>query len=402
MRSEVILNSAVWLGQTQWSWDLLQQPADLLEAMLRLGLPIVVALLVVQGSTRVLRAAFPDSVVVKRVQRVWSWVIWGAIVLWLTGLLPLLLQEMDEIQWRLGGVKVSLRTMVEGALSLVAVLLITLWLSSKAERQVLTRLAPSSDPAALSLRKMAVNIIRGGLLVVGVLIALSAAGIPLTALGVFGGALGVGIGLGLQKLAANYVSGFVVLAERSVRIGDMVNVDGFEGRITDIKARYTVIRALNGRESIVPNELLLTQRIENSSLADPKLVWRTAVTVAYQTDLGLLSPKLVRAVASVHRVLPDPPPAVHLDAFGPDGLDLIVSFWIKDPENGSANVKSDVNLAVWAVLQAQGVEIPYPQRALRWASGPPVTPGVAAAPGFSTPADTATAPATGAPASPKV
>ena len=160
MRSEAIFDSGLWLGQTQWTWDLLQQPAALLEALLRLGLPIVLALLVVQGSARVLRAAFPESILVKRLQRVWSWVIWGAIVLWLTGLLPLLLQEMDAIQWRLGSEKVSLRTLLEGALSVVVVLLITLWLSAVAERQVLTRLAPSSDPAALSLRKMAVNIIR--------------------------------------------------------------------------------------------------------------------------------------------------------------------------------------------------------------------------------------------------
>lgn len=364
MQSRVIFDSGLWLGQTRWTWDLLQQPSALLEALLRVALPIMLALLVVQGSARVLRAAFPESPTVRRVQRLWSWVIWGAIVLWLSGLLPLLLQEMDDIQWRLGGVKVSLRTMVEGALSVVAVMLITLWLSAAVERQVLTRMAPSSDPAALSLRKMAVNIIRTGLLAVGVLMALSAAGIPLTALGVFGGALGVGIGLGLQKLAANYVSGFVVLAERSVRIGDMVSVDGFEGRITDIKTRYTVIRALNGRESIVPNELLLTQRIENSSLADPKVVLRTAVTVAYGTDLATLSPHLVQAVCGVSRVLAEPLPAVHLDAFGPDGLDLLVSFWIADPENGSGNVKSEVNLSILRVLKEQGVSIPCPQREL--------------------------------------
>ena len=373
MRTELIFDSGLWLGQTRWTWELLHQPAALLEALLSLAVPIVLALLVVQGSARVLRAAFPDSRAIKRVQRVWSWVIWGGIVLWLTGLLPLLLQGMDEIHWRLGGVKVSLRTMVEGALSLVAVLLVTLWTSAAVERQVLTRLAPSSDPAALSLRKMAVNIIRTGLWVVGVLLALSAAGIPLTALGVFGGALGVGIGLGLQKLAANYVSGFVVLAERSVRIGDMVSVDGFEGRITDIKTRYTVIRALNGRESIVPNEVLLTQRIENSSLADPKVVQRTSVTVAYGTGLSSLSPLMVQAVAAVPRVLSEPPPAVHLDAFGPDGLELIVSFWIEDPENGSGNVKSDVNLALLTVLNGQGVVIPYPQREMRWSAPPPAS-----------------------------
>ncbi len=371
MGAGVIFDGGVWLGQTRWSWELLQQPSALAEALLRLAIPIALALLLVHGSARILRAAFPDSEWVRRLQRVWSWVIWGAIVLWLTGLLPQLLAEMDDISWRLGGAKVTLRTMVEGALSLVAVLLATLWLSSAVERQVINRLAPSSDPAALSLRKMAVNLIRAALLLVGVLLAMSAAGIPLTALGVLGGAVGVGIGLGLQKLAANYVSGFVVLAERSVRIGDMVSVDGFEGRVTDIKSRYTVIRALNGRESIVPNEMLLTERIENFSLADPKVVQRARVTVAYGTDLAALSPLVAAATGAVPRVLSEPAPVVHLEAFGPDGLELVVAYWIGDPENGSANVQSDVNLAILAVLKQHGVEIPRPQREVRHLVPPP-------------------------------
>lgn len=371
MNPELLFDSGLWLGQTRWSWDLLHQPWALAQALARLLVPVLLALVVVQVSARVLRAAFPESQAIKRVQRVWSWVIWGAIVLWVTGLLPLLLQEMESITWRLGGDKVSLRTLVEGALSVVVVLLVTLWLSGAVERQVLNRLSSSTDPEALSLRKMAVNVVRTALLVVGVLLSLSAAGIPLTALSVFGGALGVGIGLGLQKLAANYVSGFVVLAERSVRIGDMVSVDGFEGRITDIKTRYTVIRALNGRESIVPNEMLLTQRIENSSLADPKVVLRTTVTVAYGTDLSQLAPALVAAVRTVPRVLEDPAPAVQLDAFGADGLELALAFWIADPENGSANVRSDVNRTILAVLTDHQVSIPYPQRELRWVKPPP-------------------------------
>ena len=126
---------------------------------------------------------------------------------------------------------------------------------------------------------------RALLLFVGLLFALSAVGIDLTALSVLGGAIGVGLGFGLQKIAANYISGFVILAERSLRIGDMVKVDGFEGRITDIRTRYTVIRSLSGREAIVPNETLITQRVENSSLADPRVLVTTGVQVAYGTDV---------------------------------------------------------------------------------------------------------------------
>ena len=140
---------------------------------------------------------------------------------------------------------------------------------------------------------MAANALRALLLFVGLLFALSAAGIDLTALCVLGGALGVGIGFGLQKLAANYVSGFVILAERSMRIGDMVKVDSFEGRITDIRTRYTVIRALNGREAIVPNEMLITQRVENFVAGRPEACCSTTtVQVAYGTDLAALMPRL--------------------------------------------------------------------------------------------------------------
>jgi small-conductance mechanosensitive channel len=181
----------------------------------------------------------------------------------------------------------------------------------------------------------------------------------------------VGLGFGLQKIAANYVSGFVVLAERSLRIGDMVKVDGFEGRITDIRTRYTVIRALNGRESIVPNEMLITQRVENSSLADQKVAISGTVQVAYGTDVRALQLKIQEAVGRVARVLADPAPAVQLAEFGADGINLNIGFWIADPENGQGNVRSDVNLAVLDLLNAEGVEIPFPQRVMH---APPVQP----------------------------
>jgi small-conductance mechanosensitive channel len=330
-------------------------------AGLNLAVPILASLVIIRVAVRVMRVAFPNSGLVRRAERTFSWLVWGALVLWVTGLLPLLLAELDAIQWKLGGASVSLRSLLEGVLSAAVVMVVALWVSAAIEQRLLAGAVSSN----LSLRKIAVNAVRGLLLMVGVLLALTAAGIPIGALGVFGGALGVGIGLGLQKLAANYVSGFVILAERSLRIGDMVRVDNFEGRITDISTRYSVIRALNGRESIVPNEMLMTQRVENSSLADPKVSINTTVQVAYGTDLESLMPRLTSTVASVPRVIGDPGPAVFLLGFGADGLDLQISFWIGDPENGQGNVKSDVNLAILRTLGESGVEIPYPQRVLR-------------------------------------
>ena len=335
--------------------------ADLLPlGLLRLAVPILISLVLIRVSVQVLRTAFPKSLLVRRLERTVSWLVWVGLALWLTGLLPLLVEEMEGISWRVGGVTVSLLMIVQGALSAGIVLLGALWLSAAIESHLLKGAIGNS----VSARKIAANAARALLLVIGVLTALTAVGIPVSALSVLGGAIGVGIGLGLQKLAANYVSGFVILAEQSLRIGDLVRVDTFEGYITDIKTRYTVVRALSGRESIVPNEMLTTQRVENLSLADPNMLVSTAVQVAYGTDLAALMPKLVAAAAAVPRVLADPGPAVQLAAFGADRLELTLNFWIGDPQNGQGNVRSEVNLALLATLDAAGVQIPYPQRVL--------------------------------------
>jgi small-conductance mechanosensitive channel len=310
--------------------------------LLRLAVPILISLVVIRLSVQVLRTAFPASLLVRRLERTVSWLVWGGLVLWLTGALPFLMDEMEAVQWRIGGASVSLLMMMQGALSAGAVLLLVLWLSATIESQLLKGAVGSS----ISARKMAANATRAMLLVIGVLVALTAVGIPISALSVLGGAIGVGIGLGLQKLAANYVSGFVVLAEHSLRIGDLVRVDNFEGHITDIKTRYTVIRALSGRESIVPNEMLITQRVENLSLADRNVLVSTVVQVAYGTDLDALMPELVAVARAVPRVLSDPGPGVQLSNFASDGLELTLLFWISDPENGQGNVRSAVNLAV--------------------------------------------------------
>jgi small-conductance mechanosensitive channel len=248
--------------------------------------------------------------------------------------------------------------MIEGALTAGAVMILMLWISSAIESRLL-RKAMGAD---LSLRKAVSNATRAMLLFLGLIIALSAVGIDLTALSVLGGAIGVGIGFGLQKLASNYVSGFVILAERSMRIGDNVRVDGFEGRITDINARYTVIRSLAGRESIVPNEILITSRVENLSLADTRVWLSTVVGVAYDSDVDLVRRLLTDAALAHERVLRDPAPSAALSSFGADGLEFTLGFWIADPENGQLNLRSEINLAILGALRQNGIEIPYPQR----------------------------------------
>jgi small-conductance mechanosensitive channel len=158
------------------------------------------------------------------------------------------------------------------------------------------------------------------------------------------------------------VSGFVILFERSVRIGDTVRLDTFEGTVMDIKTRYTLIRALNGRESIVPNEKLITERIENLSLADPLILLTCEVTVGYDSDVDAVQRILIDSALSTARVLRDPEPGVRLAKLGADGLDFQLLFWIEDPANGQLNVRSEVNLRILKGLREAGIEIPYAQR----------------------------------------
>jgi small-conductance mechanosensitive channel len=330
-------------------------------AVFKVAIPVLMSLALIRLSVRVLSRAFPNVAWVRNVERSISWLAWIAVVLWVTGVSPMVLDAMDDVHWKVGTGTMTLRNVFEGGLTAGIVLVIALWVSAAIERKLLA----TGTGHDLSLRKIAANVVRALLLFFGLLFALSAVGIDLTALSVLGGAIGVGLGFGLQKIAANYISGFVILAERSLRIGDMVKVDTFEGRITDIRTRYTIIRSLSGREAIVPNETLITTRVENSSLADPRVLLQSNVLVAYGSDVRALQPKLEQAIGAVARVIDDPAPGVQLAAFAADGMELTVNFWIRDPENGQGNVKSEVNLAMLEVLQREGVEIPFPQRVVR-------------------------------------
>ena len=324
-------------------------------AVLKVAVPVLSSLVVIRFMARVLSASFPASSTAMLVERFVSWLAWLAAVLWITGWLPVVLGELESIRLVFGKTNIDLRTLLEGVTSSALVLVLALWLSSTIERRLLAHAVQD-----LSMRKVATNALRALLLLFGLLLSLSAIGVDLTALSVLGGAIGVGLGFGLQKLAANYVSGFVILLERSLRIGDHVKVDGFEGKVTDIKTRYTLIRAVNGRESIVPNELLIGQRVENLSLADPSILLTCTVTVAYGNDVARVQALLCQAAASCERVVSQPAPAAHLTQLGQDGLEFLLAFWIRDPDNGQTNVRSSVNIAVLEALREARIEVPYP------------------------------------------
>lgn len=331
--------------------------------LLYVAVPVLFSLFVIRFGVKILHVAFIESPTIRLFERTISWLVWLAFVLWVSGVLPLVAAELEQIKWKVSGHSMSLMTLLEGVLTAGVVLLFSLWMASVVE----TKLLSFASGNELSLRKAASNAIRAVLVFVGLLLSLSMVGIDLTALSVLGGAVGVGIGLGLQKLASNYVSGFVILTERSMRIGDLVRVDNFEGRITDIKTRYTVIRSVSGRESIVPNEMLVTSRVENLTYTDTLIAQQTSVTVGYDSDAELVCQLLAKSALAQNRVLQEPAPIVGLTAFGVNGLDFTMQYWIADPENGQLNIQSNVNMGILAALRAHNIDISYPQKVLHMA-----------------------------------
>ena len=334
------------------SWLQRQQPV----LLFKIAIPVLLSLALIRLCARVLMAVFPRSGAAALTERLISWLAWAMAVLWITDLLPLVLQEMEQIHLNFGKVRLDLRTILEGVLSSGLVLMLSLWLSAVIEQRVL-----SQTVSDLSMRKVAANVLRAVLLLIGLLLALSAVGVDLTALSVLGGALGVGLGLGLQKLAANYVSGFVVLIERSVRIGDHIRVDGMEGQVTDIKTRYTLLRDTNGRESIIPNDMLITQRVDNFSLSDAAVALQTVVLVAVENDAAQVQAVLQEALGKVSDVLPEPPAQVFFSRFSADGLEMTLNFWVANQLHTRMAVLSRVNTAVWSALSEAGIQLPPPK-----------------------------------------
>jgi small-conductance mechanosensitive channel len=207
-----------------------------------------------------------------------------------------------------------------------------------------------------------------------VLVTLPAVGIDITVLSVFGGALGVGLGFGLQKVASNYISGFIILLDRSIRIGDLVTVDNQYGEVSQINTRYTLLRALDGTETIVPNENFITQTVVNHSLSEPTVRVAVSVGVSYNTDLDHARELMLAAADEHARVVhddPEAPPRVFLKEFADSSIVLELAVWIRDPSEGQANLKSDLNWSIWRAFKAAGVEIPFPQRVIHM---PPAQP----------------------------
>lgn len=325
--------------------------------LLNLAVPLLLSFIIVQTSFGLMRRIFRPSAYLRIFEHGVSWLVWGVLALHITGHLDGLIAALDAIGLSVGKQRLSLYTALLALISITATLMIALWVARVIESRFLET-APLNANMKLALTRLT----RGLLLIVAVLIALPLVGIDITVLSVFGGALGVGVGLGLQKIASNYVSGFTLLLDQSIRIGDMVTVGGQFGQVQRIATRYTVIRGMDGAEAIIPNETLITSTVINHTLANPNNRVSVPVQVAYGTDLEKAKAALLSTVSGQNRVLMDPTPAVLFHGFGESGIELELAFWIADPEEGQLTLKSDINWAIWQAFQREGIAIPYPHR----------------------------------------
>ena len=332
--------------------------------LLALAVPLLASLAGIRMVFYVLRHSFSGAAWLVAFERSFALVVWVVAALHIVGVLPELIAVLEAVSFHAGKQKLNLWQVLQGIATVLATVLGALWVGGMIE----ARLA-GAEGVDTNLRVVLARLVRALLVVVAVLISLPLVGIDLTTLSVFGGALGVGLGFGLQKIASNYVSGFIILLDRSIRIGNIIAVGSDRGVVTRITTRYTVLRGMNGVEALVPNELLVGSVVLNETYSDPKVRIGLPVQVGYECDIEAAMRILVEVARAQPRVLPDPEPAAVLVAFADSGINLELGFWISDPAQGSGRLRSDINLAIWKRFQAEGIGIPYPQREVRVVGG---------------------------------
>ncbi|MDF0606084.1 mechanosensitive ion channel [Neisseriaceae bacterium TC5R-5] len=307
----------------------------------------------------ILRQAFPDGKFERHSEHLLTSVLWLGFMSWAIGFDVMVFAWLESISFSIGASRLNMLIIVNALIWVSIIILVALWASRLVEARLMN--LKHLDP---NLRIVFAKLTRIGLLVTAVLIALPVVGIDLTVLSVFGGAVGLGLGFGLQKIASNFISGFIILLDHSIRIGDRLVVDNRTGYVTKMTSRYVVLKGGDGSEALIPNDTLMSNTVINQSYSDKALWTSIPVQVAYNSDLELAL-SLLKQAAEQPRVLHDPAPNAFITLFADSGINLELGFWVADPENGFMGLKSDINLAIWRLFAQYKIEIPYPQREVR-------------------------------------
>ncbi|MEE8388635.1 MAG: mechanosensitive ion channel domain-containing protein [Acidiferrobacterales bacterium] len=322
--------------------------------------PLVFSLAVIRVAVYTLRRVYSPSPALRAMEGVIAALVWGVVALYLLGWLPDVLAALDKPGISLGTVRFSLLSVTKFVLAAGAFVVLARWISRLIEKRV-TRSSVLSAAMQVGLVKFSKVV----LYTVALLIALDTVGIDLTTLAVFGGAFGVGLGFGLQRIASNFISGFILLFDRSIKPGDVISVGSRFGWVVALHARYIVVRDRDGVETLIPNENLITSEVTNWSYTDRHIRIKIPVQISYDDDPEKAMQLIVDAANVNDRILKDPAPQARLLEFGDNGINLELRIWLDDPEQGVGSVKSDVNLAIWRSFKENGVTIPFPQRDVR-------------------------------------
>jgi small-conductance mechanosensitive channel len=309
------------------------------------------------------KRVFRPSGMLALLQRALTFITWLVVVLHLAGLLSYVTDALESVgvyQLTGTGEEINLLQILQGAFWVALTLVVALWAGTALEAKLLR-----SSSLDASLQVALGRFGRAMLVVIAVLVSMQVVGIPLGVLSVFGGALGVGVGLGLQRIASNYISGFILLLDRSLRIGDLIAVDKYTGSVSQIRTRYTVIKALDGTEAILPNELLVSSPVLNHSYTSRQSRLFIKLQIAYDSDVEKAMQIMADAALAQQRVLADPAPLAMISGFAPDGLDMELGYWVNDPELGTGGVRSAIALEILKGFRQAGIEIPNPKRDIR-------------------------------------
>lgn len=319
--------------------------------------PVVFSLAIIRALVYTLRHVYSPSPSLRAMESMIALSVWSVVALYLLGWLPGVLMALDKPGITLGDTRFSFLTVTKFSLAAVAFVVLAQWISRQIEKQV-TRTKVFSATMQVGLVKFT----KVALYTVALLIALDTVGIDLTTLAVFGGALGVGIGFGLQRVTSNFISGFILLFDRSIKPGDVISVGTRYGWVVALHARYVVVRDRDGVETLIPNENLITSEVTNWSYSDRHVRIKIKVQISYNDDPEKAMQLLTEAALVSDRILKNPAPQARLIEFGDNGINLELRLWLDDPEEGVGSVKSDVNLAIWRSFKENGITIPFPQR----------------------------------------
>ncbi|MDX2452596.1 mechanosensitive ion channel family protein [Desulfosarcina sp.] len=289
--------------------------------------------------------------------RLLSITAWFVAALHILKLLVPAIELLDKLAIDLGGVRISLLLLIKGVIVFSVLLKLASTAASMMEKRIST--IKELTPSVQVLLTKALTIT---LMTVAVVVAFSSLGINLSAFAFIGGAIGVGIGFGLQKVVSNLISGVILLLDKSIKPGDVVGVGNSYGKIQSLGARYVSVVTRDGYEYLIPNEDLITQQVINWSFSDRLVRLKIGVGVSYDTDLHKAMDLIVQSARGIDRVLDKPGPVCQLNNFGDSAVDLELRIWIGDPDNGVANVSSAVRIAIWDAFKEHGIEIPFPQR----------------------------------------